>query len=213
LYGSNELDTELLDGGRIKLTQQTDYPWNGLVRIVVNKIPKRQFSVFLRIPDWASGSTVKINSKPFGNRPEAGRYFEIGRTWSVGDVIELDLPMRVQLIKANPLIEELRNQVAIKRGPIVYCLESADLPESVKVAEVVIPSDINLKPIFKQDLLGGVTVLAGDAFAVSQAHWADMLYREIQAEGKKPVKITLIPYFAWSNRCLSEMTVWMPLDQ
>lgn len=213
LYGGNELDTELSDGGKIKLTQQTDYPWNGLIRIVVNKIPKRQFSVFLRIPDWASGSTVKINSKPFGNRPEAGRYFEVRRTWSAGDIIELDLPMRVQLIEANPLVEELRNQVAIKRGPIVYCLESTDLPEGVKVAEVVIPLDINLKPIFKRDLLGGVTVLAGDTLAVSQAHWADKLYREIQAEGKRPVKIRLIPYFAWSNRGLSEMTVWMPLDQ
>jgi DUF1680 family protein len=58
-----------------------------------------------------------------------------------------------------------------------------------------------------------VTVLAGDALAVSRAHWADKLYREIQANGKRPVKIKLIPYFAWSNRGLSEMTVWMLLDQ
>jgi len=213
LYGGNELETEFPDGGKIKLNQQTDYPWNGLVKIAIKEAVKKQFAVFLRIPDWASGSTVKINGKPFGNRPEAGRYFEVRRTWSAGDVIELDLPMRVRLIEANPFVEELRGQVAIKRGPIVYCLESIDMPEDVKVTEVIIPLDINLKPIFKRDLLGGVTILEGDALAVSREHLADKLYREIQVDDKRPVKINLIPYFAWSNRGESEMTVWMLLDQ
>ena len=104
--------------------------------------------MFLRIPGWANGSIVKVNDKLAGDNLKTEQYFEVKRKWSAGDIIELVLPMPVQLIEANPLAEEIRNQVAIKRGPIVYCLESVDLPDGVKIADVAIPSAIKLTSHF-----------------------------------------------------------------
>jgi len=211
LYGSNVLDTEFSDGFRIKLTQQTDYPWDGTIRITMNETPQRTFSLFLRIPGWASGSIVKVNDKLAGNNLKTEQYFEIKRKWSAGDVIEFILPMPVQLIEANPLTEEIRNQMAVKRGPIVYCLESIDLPDGVKMADVAISTTIKSEVHFDKDLLGGVTVLKTQAKVLAGSDWGNTLYREISHQKPKAVDIRLIPYYAWGNRGKSEMTVWIPI--
>jgi len=211
LYGSNVLDTKFPDGSRIKLIQETDYPWDGTIRIILEDAPPREFSVFLRIPGWANGSIVKVNDKLAGDNLKTEQYFEVKRKWSAGDVIKLVLPMPVQLIEANPLAEEVRNQVAIKRGPIVYCLESVDLPDGIKIMDVAIPPTIKLTSHFDKELLGGVTVLQGKAHFLGGSTWGEVLYREISHQKPKAIDIRLIPYYAWGNRGKSEMTVWMPL--
>ncbi len=211
LYGSNVLDTKFPDGSRVKLMQETDYPWDGTIRIILEDAPAREFSVFLRIPGWASNSIVKINDKVAGDNLKKEQYFEVKQTWSAGDVIELVLPMPVQLIEAHPLVEEVRNQVAIKRGPIVYCLESVDLPDGVKITNVAIPSVIKFRSHFDKELLGGVTVLQGKAHVLAGVDWGNALYRQISHLKPKSVDVRLIPYYAWGNRGKSEMTVWMPL--
>ena len=111
---------------------------------------------------------------------------------------------------ANPTVEEARNQVAVMRGPIVYCLESPDLGPGVKFTEVAIPADIRLSARFDKELLGGVTVLAGKGKLAQEDDWSGLLYRMLRpASGSVDVK--LIPYYAWANRGISYMTVWMPL--
>jgi len=211
LYGSSALDTDLTNGSKIKLTQKTDYPWDGEIEITVTEAPKNKFSLFLRIPGWSNDASIKLNNKLFAHALEPGRYFKVSRKWSPGDVIELDLPMPVQLIEANPLIEENRNQVAVKRGPVVYCLESIDLPAGVDVAEVVIPRDIRFNTRFDKNLLGGVTILEAKAECCESGDWSNKLYRPISQRNIKLVDIKLIPYYTWSNRGVSEMTVWMPV--
>jgi len=211
LYGGSELDTEFLDSTRVKLAQETNYPWDGKVKITVDVPAKKRFSVMLRIPGWARDATLKVNRQAIRDKLQPGKYFRLNRIWSAGDVIELNLPETIQLIEANPLVEELSNQVAVRRGPIVYCLESIDLPEDAKVSEVVIPGDIKLKPRFDKELLGGVTVLEGKAKVVQEGEWSNRLYRELTPQEPKRIMIRLIPYYAWSNRGVSEMTVWMPL--
>jgi len=211
LYGANELNTELLDGTELKLKQETDYPWDGMVKIAVNVPTKKGFSVMLRIPGWARDAALKVNGQATRDKLQPGKYFRLNRTWSAGDVIELNLPETIQLIEAHPLAEELRNQVAVKRGPIVYCLESVDLPEGVKVSEIVVPRDIKLKPRFDKELLAGVTVIEGKAEVIKEGDWSSRLYTELAPQEPKKITIRLIPYYAWSNRGVSEMTVWMPL--
>jgi DUF1680 family protein len=212
IYGSNELDTELPDGTPVKLVQESMYPWEGKVRITVQSPKKKDFAFMLRIPGWCEDASISINGKSVNEKLEPGHYVRFDRSWKKGDVLELDMPMKPKLMIAHPLVEETRNQVAIKRGPIVYCLESIDLPKDVKVSEVLIPHDIKLKPRFEKDLLGGIAVLEGEAQVFEEGDWSNQLYRELQAQ-KKKVDIKLIPYFAWSNRGISEMTVWMPLDR
>jgi len=212
LYGSNTLDTHLPGGGAIKLRQQTEYPWDGTIRIITESAPPTEFSLFLRIPGWAEGSRAAVNGKPVGKNLESGQYFEIRRSWSAGDRIELVLPMPVQLLEAHPLVEEARNQAAVRRGPIVYCLESVDLPENVKVANVTISLDSQF--VETQDfasLPGAEVVLEGKACVSAGGSWDNTLYRKVVSEEPTAIDLRLIPYYTWGNRGDSEMTVWMPL--
>jgi len=154
---------------------------------------------------------VTVNGKLLDDNLKPEQYFQIERAWSAGDLIELVLPMPVQLIEANPLAEEIRNQVAIKRGPIVYCLESVDLPEAIKMTDVTIPPDVKLTSRFEPDMLGGGVVLQGKAHVFAGGDWGNTLYRQFTNQQPKDMDIRLIPYYAWGNRGQSEMTIWLPL--
>jgi DUF1680 family protein len=211
LYGSNLLDTRLLNGAPIRLKQQTEYPWEGTIHITVENAPQKQFSLYLRIPGWAEDSYATVNGKLVGNNLESEQYFEIRRLWSTGDRIKLVLPMTVQLLEAHPLVEEARNQVAVRRGPIVYCLESIDLPDAVEITKVAISSTTQFQSRSAKELLGGVTVLEGRARVLSGSGWGKTLYRKISPQEPKTIDLRLIPYYAWGNRGNSEMTVWIPL--
>jgi hypothetical protein len=119
--------------------------------------------------------------------------------------------MRVRLIEGHPRIETVRNQVTVMRGPLVYCLESPDLPEGMHVDEVQLPLDVDLKSRHDPGLLGGVTVLEGEVEVVRRGDWSGQLYRELSRTAPERVRVALIPYYAWSNRGVSEMSVWLPL--
>lgn len=212
LYGSNELNTKLRDGKCLALTQKTDYPWDGHVEIEVRSSERNEFAIRLRIPSWAVRTLVKVNGERLEGEPIPSSYYRIQRRWSEGDRIEIEFPMPVRLLEANPFVEELRNQTAIQRGPVVYCLESSDLPENVKVSEIVIPRSIQLTPRFEASLLAGVTTLNGMALQKAEGDWTNCLYREIERTLPKRIPIRLIPYYAWGNRGKSEMTVWIPLQ-
>lgn len=163
------LDTELALGSRLKLSQETDYPRDGLVTIRVHEAPRSAFSIKLRVPGWADGASLAVNGRPWPNTLEPASYVELHRAWSPGDVVELTLPMRVRVIQAHPLVEELRNQVAFQRGPIVYCLESTDLPEGVRILDVRVPREGKWTPRFDPAVLGGAVVLEGRAGGHSRA--------------------------------------------
>src|SRR5205807_431233 len=107
--------------------------WDDRIRITIDRAPNREVSISLRIPAWAHNAKVAINGRAEPSIPRAGSFYELRRTWSAGDVVELHLPMPVRILEANPYVEETRNQVAVMRGPIVYCLESTDLPEGVGI--------------------------------------------------------------------------------
>lgn len=213
LYGGNVLDSSLPDGQAIRLTQRTDYPWEGTVHITMEEAPRREFSLFLRIPGWSESARVTLNDQLLAEEVESGRYFEIRRSWSAGDRIKLVLPMSVQLLEAHPLVEEVRNQTAVRRGPIVYCLESTDLPDDVKVTDVVVSARAEFQPRFIEQLLAGVAVLEGKALVISLDKSNEDLYRRISPQEAGVRQIRLVPYYAWGNRGDSEMTVWMPLTR
>ena len=117
----------------------------------------------LRIPSWARNPTLADQRQPAGVPLRPQTYAEVRRHWSAGDKVELDLGMQTRLIEGHPKIEETRNQVAVARGPIVYCLESADLPAGVGIDDVAIPATAKFTPRYDSKLLNGVTVLEGDA--------------------------------------------------
>lgn len=211
LYGGSEFSTSLEPKSDVKLTQTTDYPWDGNVRIVVEKAPKKKiFSINLRIPEWCDKATVTVNGELVVAENKANTYTIIHRQWKKGDVIELNMDMDVKLIESNPLVEETRNQTVVKRGPIVYCLEGLDVADGKKIDDVMIQSDIKLIPT-KITIDGSpIVALKGTARLANEASWQDTLYREV-GKSTKTVNISLIPYYAWGNRGKTDMTVWMPL--
>lgn len=213
LYGSNELKTSLEDGSSIELTQQTDYPWDGNIKLSIAKASKKPFDISLRIPGWVTNATIRINGKEMAVSAKVGTYATLNQIWNKGDVIELNLPMSARLMEANPLVEETRNQVAVMRGPIVYCIESPDLVGK-SIFDVLIPVNIHLKPV-KDEIDGAqITFLQGEALLQSPKDWDTDLYQPINSKNNlQKINIRLIPYFAWGNRGKSEMTVWIPLSR
>lgn len=211
LYGGNTVCTQLTDGSQIKLRQRTDYPRGQTIDITIDEAPDSKVALFLRIPSWTKNPDITLNGKPVEEAVRPQSYFKIQRNWSPGDRLHLDFPMPVQFIEAHPLAEEIRNLVAVKRGPIVYCLESADLPENVNLLDIGINRKQPFSGIFLPELLDGITVLEGKAVKKTNDPWRDMLYREISSKEPEELTIRLIPYYAWGNRGKVEMTVWMPL--
>ena len=212
LYGSNVLDTDLADGSNIKLTQQSNYPWDGNIKITVDSKKKKEYAMMLRIPAWAENATIKVNGEQIDQAPKAGSYAEVNRKWRKGDIVELELPMAPSLITADPNVEETRNQVAVKRGPIVYCLEGRDLESGTSINDIVVPTDIMLQPKYEANLLSGVTILEGEANVLPKADWSNQLYKPLVKPDLKKTPIKMIPYFAWANRGVHDMSVWLPLQ-
>jgi hypothetical protein len=211
LYGGNSFDGKLPDGSSVKLVQKTDYPWDGKIAIRIEQAGTEPTALMLRVPGWAAQPTVRINGEQSPVEPKPGTYAALRRRWSPGDLVELDLPMDVVFLQAHPLIEEARNQVAVMRGPIVYCLESPDLPEGVGVDDVAIVAGAKWIPRWDKDLPGGVTVLEGEALALEPRDWTDSLYQGWKPGHERRIDATLIPYYAWANRGGSQMTVWLPV--
>nr|MBB6138032.1 hypothetical protein [Mucilaginibacter sp. X5P1] len=214
LYGGNKLSTKLKDGSPIKLTQTTDYPWNGNVKIHFDETPGKEFSAFLRIPGWCKDASLMINGKTADIKLTPGEYAAITRNWKAGDQLELQLPMPVKMMEANPLVEETRNQVAVKRGPIVYCLESVDLPKGKKIADIALSSKANLKPQLIKIANSDIMSLNGFADVRNENNWNNSLYKEVSlANINTKLNIQLIPYYAWDNRGHVNMETWIPFDR
>jgi len=211
LFGSSQLDTQLPDGAPIKLSQRTDYPWDGKITIRLEKTPTAETALRLRIPGWVSGASIKINGQRLTQELSPGSYGELRRRWSPGDTVELDLPMPVVLMESHPLVEENRNHVAVVRGPLVYCLESKDLPEGVALENVRLARDARWTVRHEANLLHGLTVLETNAQVASQAKDANALYRQLPEIKAESISLRLIPYYAWCNRGVSEMSVWLPV--
>jgi DUF1680 family protein len=208
LYGGNTLNTELHSGEKIAVEQTTDYPWEGSVNVLINEAPSSATRLHFRVPGWCSFFRIAVNGRIQPEGTTVNGYRTIERIWKKGDRIEIYMDMSVALIESNPLVEETRNQVAVKRGPLVYCLESVDLPKN-KVSDVQIIAAVRFKPEQMTIDGGRVMALTGRTHLRLDNDWGKKLYKEISTK-YKPVTITLIPYFAWANRGKTDMTVWMP---
>lgn len=207
LFSNSTFETRLGDRA-IKLSQSTEYPWDGVVRITIDQTAG-EWTLNVRIPGWVRGAAVSINGTPTAV-PGHGRFYSIKRNWKAGDEVTLNLPMPVTFMEANPLVEETRNHLAVMRGPIVYCLESMDLPAGVGVLDVGVSRYGKFTPRRDANLLSGVVTLHGEASVLPKTVHAGPLYQPAATAPAKKVDVALVPYFAWDNRGAGEMTVWLP---
>jgi DUF1680 family protein len=205
LYVAGEGTVRLKDSS-VELTQQTRYPWDGIVKISVEPAVSATFDICLRIPAWCEGARLKVNGEMLSKLEIQNGYAGINRKWTRGDLIELDLPMPIERIEAHPSVKANTGRVALQRGPIVYCLEAVD--NGGRVRQLAVPRDAKLTSEHRPGLLGGVTVIKGSAVVASVKDWDDTLYRA--ASQSRPVDFVAVPYYAWDNREPGEMVVWIP---
>ena len=201
LYGQNALKTKDLE-----IEQTTNYPWDGHVTLTVKKA-KTLKSIRMHIPGWATDMQLKLNGQPI-----LAEDLRQPRKWKKGDTIELNLPMRPRLMEANPLVEEAKNEVAVMRGPIVYCLEGQDVGGGHRINDIAIPADVQFTET-KVTIDGHEMIaLEADVPVVNRDTWSNNeLYRELRPAKNQKAHIRLIPYYAWDNRGIQDMSLWLPL--
>lgn len=194
-----------LPGNNVAVSQETSYPWQGKIVLNINPEKAGAFSVNVRVPGWARGAenpyglyvsnlkqpfVLKINGKAQQVMLENG-YAVIRREWKKGDRVELELPVKPRMITANEQVKDLKNQVAIAAGPVIYCVETADNAD-IDALQVDTKSPLALH--YRKDLLNGVNVVTG---------------KSKNASGKV-TNFTAIPYYAMGNRGVKGNMVWLP---
>jgi hypothetical protein len=187
-----------MGASRVRVRQETRYPWDGGVKIHVDPDAPRRFAIYVRIPGWTGSQVMagdlyrfldtnrapvvlKINGRAI-NASMANGYARISREWMPGDSIDLSMPMPVRRVLADARVKDDAGLVALERGPLVYCAEWPD--NGGHALNRVVADDAALRSEFRPDLLNGVTVIAGQ-------------------------NLVAIPYYAWANRGMGEMAVWL----
>jgi DUF1680 family protein len=224
LYAANEARIEV-GGVPVALRQDTGMPWQGAVQLLVSPEREAEFALRLRIPGWARGEAVPSDlytvqgeppaatgpslrigdGEPFVPPVEAG-YAVIERRWRPGDTVRFELPLAIQRLTAHDRVEDDRGRVALQRGPLVYCVEHPDVADG-QVHALWLPDEAELHAVATPDLLGGMTVLEGEARqarAVATAGGTEVEHRE--------TPFRAIPYYAWAHRGRGEMAVWLPRE-
>jgi uncharacterized protein len=196
--------------GGAELAVATDYPWDGRVAIEVRAAPPGPWTLSLRVPAWCDSPSATLNASPVPPS-SSGTYLRLRRVWCAGDRVVLDLPMPVRRTVADPRVDAVRGCQAIERGPLVYCLEQADLPPGVELADVRLPAG-DIVPRLRPELLGGVWVAEAPGQAEESPSCPGMPYRTADTAPSpgRPVPLTAIPYYLWANRGVGAMRVWIP---
>lgn len=197
LYASNEA-LVAIENNSIDFSQKTDYPWNGKVSITVNPQKNAEFTIKLRVPGWArnqvlpgdlysyttkstSKNSVTVNGESFENIGDDG-FIAITRNWKKNDKIELDFPMEVKEVLTNEIVLENKGKIALEYGPIVYAVEEIDNKNGY---DKIVIFDTDVFEVKKEaNLLGGVNTINNE-------------------------KLKAVPYYAWSNRGVGKMKVWI----
>jgi DUF1680 family protein len=216
-YQASKLDWHLEDGSGLEIVQQTKYPWEGDVRLEVNPAKPSTFTLYLRIPEWSSKTTVSVDGKPAAGKPKPGEYFPLRREWKAGSTVHLQLDMGPHLETANPLVHEDYGRVAVQRGPVLYCLEQVDQEDRGSIMDVALAPgkgpNGGFKWDFQADILGGIVMLQHAGFAASKPLAEEPLYGVLEGTSRnewKEVNLSFVPYYAWANRLPGAMEVWVP---
>ncbi|MEQ1956384.1 glycoside hydrolase family 127 protein [Mesorhizobium sp. CN2-181] len=207
LYGGIAT-TVHLSGNKVFLRETSTYPWSGSIRIEVDPEAPAAFTVKLRIPGWAQGAAASVNGESVDVKSgtKAG-YLSVRRSWRKGDRIALELPMPPERIYAHPSVKEDLGRVALKRGPLIYCVEEVDNPGGC-VQQLELSREARVDIEERSDIFDGVVILTAAAQRAEGEDWGKSLYRNTPPS-VTVCKLTALPYYLWSNRAKGSMQVWI----
>ncbi|OPZ92452.1 MAG: Non-reducing end beta-L-arabinofuranosidase [candidate division TA06 bacterium ADurb.Bin417] len=205
LYGAGAARLEI-SGVRLRFVQETDYPWEGRVGLEISPERPVRFRLRLRVPEWCRNWSLSINGTSLSGRLSRG-YLLLDRTWRPGDRLALDLEMKPELVHAHPAVGTAAGCAALRRGPLVYCLEGVDNPG---LPSIFIDSARSFRPVrVESGPLKGLVLLKGRGWRASRAGWEKRLYSD-RAPKLEPAPVIAVPYFVWDNRAAGPMRVWLP---
>jgi len=192
-YASADIRADL-PGGEVVLSTRTGYPHDGHLSVQIGQTPDAPWALSLRVPGWSRSATL---TDPAGTRPVGPGEVVIERAWAAGDTVELALDMPVRLTEPDPRVDAIRGCVAVERGPLVYCVESADLPAGHELEDLVFDAGRSPAPADRTDV-GPGSFVGVDVPLNRRGAAADSMVARA------------IPYYAWANRHAGAMRVWIP---
>jgi DUF1680 family protein len=205
LYGG--VETSVAVGGRkVALRETSDYPWSGDIRIEIDPEAPAAFALKLRVPGWANGAKAAVNGEPVALRLLRG-YATIERKWAKGDVVALHLPMPAERIHADPRVSANVGRVALRRGPLIYCVEEAENPRA-RVQSLALPRSAPIEADWREDLFGGAMTLKARAKRLIPGDPEPALY-STTPPASEDTALTALPYYLWANREPGSMQVWI----
>jgi uncharacterized protein len=202
-----------LDGGTIRASTRTDYPWDGAVEIAIDDSLATPWTLSMRVPEWCVSAVVRMGADTLA---ESGPgTIELTRVWSAGDRLILNMALTAHVTVPDPRIDAVRGTIALERGPLVYAVEDADLPAGTSVETLEVSATPDLETSVESDPdLGEMAWMSLDATLRQDSHGAKWPYRHGHApsvaEGM-PTRIRALPYFAWGNRAGLGMRIWLPV--
>lgn len=196
---------------KIVIEQETHYPWEGSVAIRMSAPASFAGALKIRVPDWCLGQmrasdlyrfgseggsfAVRVDGNAFDCEVDGEGYVTVPGPWDAPCEVVFEMSMAVRRVYASDKIEADRGLVALQRGPIVYCVEGVDADGFVN--DLYLPCDTEITTEYREDLLGGVTVLK-------------FTMQRVKADGKEePAEVMAIPYYAWDHRESGVMNVWL----
>jgi hypothetical protein len=202
-------------GGEASLRMETQYPADGRVRVVTESTPGGSWGLSLRLPHWAEGATLSVNGEPVEVAAKNG-WLTLTREWNDGDEVVLDLPLDVRFTRADPRVDADRGQVALERGPLVYCLEAVDHPGH-RLDDIVV--DVSSAPVVagSEELPAGIATIRAQGLRRARPATGWWPYASVAAgpddlADSERLTLTAVPYFFWGNREEGAMRVWLAAE-
>jgi len=204
LYASNTCEFKI-NGSNVTVEEKTDYPWDGLIEFKIDA--ESEFTLFLRKPGWSKNFSIFLNRKEIQPTLEKG-YITVRKRWEKGDTLKVNFPMEIEFLESHPKVKDNVGKVAIRRGPIIYCVEGVDNLWG-DVWDLEISKDTKLENEYR-DILGGVVIFKGKGWINAPDSWKGLYLPTKDVDNlRKEVEFIAIPYYSWANREKGPMEVWI----
>ncbi len=204
LYASNTCEFKI-NGSNVTVEEKTDYPWDGLIEFKIDA--ESEFTLFLRKPGWSKNFSIFLNRKEIQPTLEKG-YITVRKRWEKGDTLKVNFPMEIEFLESHPKVKDNVGKVAIRRGPIIYCVEGVDNLWG-DVWDLEISKDTKLENEYR-DILGGVVIFKGKGWINAPDSWKGLYLPTKDVDSlRKEVEFIAIPYYSWANREKGPMEVWI----
>jgi hypothetical protein len=211
-FVTGEIRASLPGAGEVAAQVEAGWPDGGNLNFRITQATGTSWDLAVRVPAWDTGVSVSVNGKSWPAGPASDGYLHLRRPWAAGDQVHIAFGLGVRAVRPDPRVDAVRSCAAFERGPLVYCLESPDLPDGIGLDDVAVAAVSAPAATVTLEVAGRrVTSLTLPGLAFSGVRGSEWPYRARQQRpAPASVPLRAIPYYAWANRGPSEMRVWIP---